>query len=243
MSDPRVKESTLDLSFYRDWVAKRESALAKDKKRTNYFVTVSREYGCEGYNLALKLVERINEKADTPWTLFTHDMITEMISSEEVPADMVDEISETRWSYSDWFADALVPKYLQSQSTQVFESTRNLILNLIDKGNCVLLGSGAQIISHALDPRKFYGVHVRVAASTKWKVARMEKIYDMTIGDAERTLNENQDQRNQFITDFTGLKADDPSLYNMIFNNAKNTPELMADVTLEYLRLKGAFEE
>ena len=42
MTDPLVREVTLDLSFYRDWVAKREKALDKDKKKPTFFVTLSR---------------------------------------------------------------------------------------------------------------------------------------------------------------------------------------------------------
>lgn len=243
MGDPLIREVTLDLSFYRDWVAKREKALEKDKKKPTFFVTVSREFGCEGYDMSRILVEKINKKTSSPWHLLTRDMIDEMMAKDDVLPEMIKSVSEKRWSFKDWFIDALVPAYLQSPSSHVFERTRNLILNFIAKGNCVILGAGAQIISHVLDPRKFNGVHVRLIASYDWRLARTERLFKQNRDEAENTLLSRQDLRDKFITDFTGLSAADLSLYNIIFNNANNTPDHMADIILEDLRLKGALNE
>lgn len=241
MTGPLVKEITLDLSFYRDWVAKRERALEKDRKKPTFFVTISREFGCEGYDLATILVEKINKKAESPWPLFTRMLIDEMIAKGDVLPDMVKSVSEKRWSFKDWFVDALVPDYLQSHSSRVYEGTRNLILNFIAKGNCVILGSGAQSIASGLDPGKFSGVHVRIVAPFNWRVARIERIYKYSRDEAENTIKQRQGLRDKFIADFTGMDSADLSLYNIVFNNAKNTPDHMADLIVEDLRLKGAF--
>ncbi len=135
MGDLHFQDAVLDLKFYRDWVAKRKKALEKDKKQRTFFVTISREFGCEGYDLAGKLVQKINKCQESPWSLFTHNMIEEMIADKEHEAvELVRDISENRWSFKDWFIDALVPDYLQSQSSHIFEGMKNVILNLTDKG-------------------------------------------------------------------------------------------------------------
>ncbi|VAX24101.1 hypothetical protein MNBD_NITROSPINAE03-900 [hydrothermal vent metagenome] len=243
MADRFVKKTTLDLSFYRDWIARREKALEKNRIKPTFFVTISREFGCEGYDLATTLVEKINKKAGSPWPLFTRSMIDEMIAKGDVLPDMVKNVSEKRWSFKDWFIDALVPDYLQSSSFQVYEGTRNLIFNFIEKGNCVILGSGSQTISSGLDPGKFNGVHIRLVAPYNWRLARIGRMYKCSRGEAEKTIKERQGLRDKFISDFTGMDATDLSLYNIIFNNAKNTPDHMADLIVEELRLKSAFKD
>ncbi|VAX15387.1 hypothetical protein MNBD_NITROSPINAE03-1299 [hydrothermal vent metagenome] len=243
MADRFVKKTTLDLSFYRDWIARREKALEKDRVKPTFFVTISREFGCEGYDLATTLVEKINKKANSPWPLFTRSMIDEMIAKGDVLPDMVKNVSEKRWSFKDWFIDALVPDYLQSSSSRVYEGTRNLIFNFIAKGNCVILGSGSQTISSGLDPGKFIGVHIRLAAPYNWRLARIEQISKCSRDEAEKTIKDRQGLRDKFISDFTGMDAADLSLYNIVFNNAKNTPGHMADMIVEDLRLKGAFKD
>jgi len=243
MREPHFKEEVLDLNFYRDWVAKRERALDKEKPSRTYFVTISREYGCDGFDFAKKLINSINKQSATPWSLFTHKMLEEMVaSSEHQEVELVREVSEKRWSFGDWFVDALVPRYLQSQSSHVFEGMRNVILNLVDKGNVVILGSGAQIITHMLDPKKFYGVHARVVASHAWRLNRIEALFDLNRVEAENLLHAKERARAQFVRDFTGLDSADLSLYNMIFNNARNNPDLMASIVSRYLELNEAFD-
>jgi len=241
MRDPHEKDVILDISFYRDWVSKRQKALEKDKKKTTFFITISREFGCEGFELADKLVEKIGSKGQQ-WSLFTRKMIEEACANESMEAKDVHEISEKRWTFKDWFVDALVPKYLQSHSSAVFQRMRNMILNLVDKGNCVILGAGSQIIAQNLDPKKFYGVHIKITASYAWRLNRIEHIYNLSRVEAENMLRARQDSRDQFIADFTGLNSADPSLYHIIFNNARNTPDIMADTILEYMRLHQMFE-
>jgi len=243
MTDPLVKEVTLDLSFYRDWIVRREKALERDRRKPTFFVTISREFGCEGYDLATTLTEKINKKARSPWPLFTRSMIDEMIAKGDVLPGMIKSVSEKRWSFKDWFIDALVPDYLQSHSSQVYEGTRNLIFNFIERGNCVILGSGSQTISSGLDPGKFSGVHVRLTAPYNWRLARIERMYKCSRDKAEKTIRDRQGLRDKFISDFTGVDAADLSLYNIVFNNAKNRPDHMADMIVEDLRLKGAFED
>ena len=236
------KEAVLDLTYYRDWVAKREKARESDKTKRTFFVTISREFGCEGYEVATGLVERLNSRSERGWSLFTHMNLEEMAGSDEMDTNMVHEVSEKRWSFQDWFADSLVPKYLQSPSSKVFEKMRNLALNLADKGNCVFLGGGAQVITHRLDPKKFLGVHIRIAASYPWRLCQVEEMYKMSRGEAENHLKDHQDSRDKFIADFTGLNAADPALYHLTFNNAKNDPELMVDMIEKYLEELGVFD-
>ncbi len=65
-----------------------------------------------GYDVATGIVARIEKETGQKWSLFTRKMIEEM-ASEEFDKENVREIAETRWSFKDWFVDALVPSYLK----------------------------------------------------------------------------------------------------------------------------------
>jgi cytidylate kinase len=243
MRDPHAKDASLDLSFYRDWVAKREEARTKHKDRATSFATISREFGCLGFDVATSLIDKIEERTGARWSLFTRSIIEDMAASPEFDSEDIHEVSERRWSFKDWFVDALVPNYMRSQSTQVYERMRNIILNMADKGHCVILGAGSQIITHRLDPKKFDGVHIRVAATYDWRVHRLEGLYNVDRNEAENLVRARQSSRDRFIADFTSMDAADPSLYHLQFNNAKNDTETMAEIIYRYLELRGAFEE
>lgn len=242
MARPQFSDTVLDLNFYRDWLAHRQKARAKDKTRASRFVTISREFGCEGFEIAEKLVARLSEETGTDWNLFTRSQIEQLIGNDKIAPEMIHEVSETPWSFKDWFVDALVPDYLQSPSTQVFEKMRKLILNLADKGDCVILGAGSQVITQRLDPKKFFGAHIRVVASHLWRTRRMERLQKLGRADAEKMLRERQDSRDKFMADFTNFHAADPSLYHLIFNNARNEASIIAETVVAYLRIHGQLD-
>jgi hypothetical protein len=233
-------EEVIDLNFYRDWIARRKKERDSDKKKT-FFVTISRDFGCEGWELAEKLIERLNHQAPGKWSSFTRKMIETIVADEQLDPEMIHEISEKKWSLKDWFVDALVPGYLQSDSSHVFRKMKYFILNLADKGNCVILGSGAQVITHNLDPEKFFGVHIRVTAPDIWKMRRVMEVFKLDRGQAEKKLKENQGTRDHFMADFTGYEATDASLYTMVLNNARCSSDDMAEMIFQYLKAQGAF--
>ncbi|MDH4184750.1 MAG: cytidylate kinase-like family protein [Nitrospinota bacterium] len=242
MKASHFPERVVDLNFYRDWIAKRRAEEGLALKKRTFFVTISRDYGCEGWDLAEKLMEKLNREAPGKWSLFTRQMIEHIVSDEELDPEMIHQISEKKWSFKDWFVDALVPDYLQSQSSHVFRKMKNFILNLADKGNCVILGAGAQAITHRLDPEKFFGVHIRVTAPDVWKLRRVEHVFKLNREAAERKLKENQDTRDKFMADFTGYNSHETGLYTLVFNNAVTSSDMMAEMIIHYLKLQRAFQ-
>ena len=242
MKASHFPEEVIDLNFYRDWIARRKKERDFDKKKRTVFITISRDYGCQGWELALALMDQLNKRSPAGWSLFSRKMIEQIVSDEQLDPEMVHEISEKKWSYKDWFVDSLVPAYLQSDSSHVFRKMRNFILNLADKGHCVVLGAGAQVITHRLDPEKFFGVHIRVTAPEIWKIRRIEEVFKLNRGEAEKKLQDHQDTRDKFIADFTGYDSADPALYTMVFNNARCNPDVMAEMICHYLASQGAFQ-
>ncbi|MDH5510958.1 MAG: cytidylate kinase-like family protein [Nitrospinota bacterium] len=238
MKGSHFPEEVIDLKFFRDWIAKRKKEQDFGAKKKTFFVTISRDYGCEGWELAQKVMERLEKEAPGQWNLFTRQMIEQIVADEELDQEMVHEISEHKWTFKDWFVDALVPTYLESHSSHVFRKMKNFILNMADKGHCVILGAGAQVITHQLDPEKFYGVHIRITAPHVWKLRRVERVFKLSREDAERKIEDNQDTRDKFMADFTGYDSRESALYTMVLNNAHCTVDTMATVIVHYLKLQ-----
>jgi hypothetical protein len=133
-----------------------------------------------------------------------------------------------------WFIDGLVPDYLQSVQSQVFTRLRTLILNLAEKGNCIIVGGGAQIITGDLDPSKFTGVHARLFASYPFRLKTMMDKLHLSQNEGEKFLKDHQDARSKFVEDFTGQSSADQKHYNLLLNNEKSDPSLMAKTIYSY---------
>lgn len=235
------KDIKLDLFGYQNWLEYRNRDNNVKKKKV--FVTISREFGCDGYPTASSLYELLNEKFPaSKWQVFTHPIMESLIKDEELSGDLIHRISEKRYSFANWFIDGLVPDHLKSTQTKVFARMRNLILNLAGKGNCILVGGGSQILTNRLNPSTFHKTHIRIVASHEFKVKSVMKKFDFSMGDAEIYLKNKQFARDKFVYDFTMHSSTENSLYHLIFNNGFNTPEMIARVTFNYMEISGAFE-
>jgi len=228
----------LEQEKYQEWLDERAKAIETMKK--SLFVTISREYGCDAYPTAIKLSEMLNAKRRGTWFVFSHPIIERLVSDEKLGAPLIDQVSEKRYTFVNWFLDGLVPDYLQSPQSQAFERTRTLILNLAEKGNCIIVGGGAQIITRELDPAKFHGIHIRLIGSFSARVMSVMQKFGLDRGDAEKHVQKYQDARNKFIEDFTGRSAEDNSLYHVIYNNDWNDSDTIAKSIFSYIELKGA---
>lgn len=238
MLETTVRKPKLDVEKYNSWLEKRNEAAGSASK--NYFVTISREYGCGGYLVAQKLNELLDEKRKNSWFTFTHSIMEQMVGDEKLSAQLIQSESEKRYSFANWFIDGLVPDYLQSKQSQAFERMKTIILNLAERGNCIIIGGGASIITRELDPAKFVSLHIRLIGSYIGRVRNIMQKYKLDRGQAERVVDTKQYARARFVEDFTGRKAADPTLYHLIFNNDLNNAELVAKTALSYMKIRGA---
>ncbi len=241
MTIQKTKEPAFNVDAYHLWLEDRAKVAAGLK--TSHFITISREYGCDAYPLAGKLQELINSRHTTnKWIVFTSQIIEKLAQDEKLGADLINNVSEKRYSFINWFIDGLVPDYLQSVQSQVFERMRTIILNLAEKGNVIIIGAGSQIVTNELDPSKFAGTHVRLYAPYPWRLKSIMEKFQKGREDAEEQLKAKQNARNKFVEDFTGKSSADPLLYHMMLNNEKNTPDLMAAAVFHYCESRGFFK-
>ncbi len=233
-----ARKPELDVKKYNSWLEERNKVAGTASK--NYFVTISREYGCGGYSVAQKLNELLDEKRKGSWFTFTHPIMEQMVGDEKLSAPLIQSESEKRYSFVNWFIDGLVPDYLRSNQSQAFERMKTIILNLAGRGNCIIIGGGASIITRELAPAKFVGLHIRMIGSYTVRVQNIMRKYNLDRGQAERIVDTKQYARARFVEDFTGIKAADPTLYHLTFNNDLNNAELIAKTALFYLEMRGA---
>lgn len=232
-------EPKFDLGRHKAWLEERTEVAGKNQK--SRFVTISREYGCDGYPTAIKLAQLLSERDKSDWQVFSHPIMEEMISDEKLGAEMIQKVIESRYRFVNWFIDGMVPNYLQSPQSQAFERMRTLMLNLAEKGNCIIVGGGGAIITHDLDPAKFSGNHFRIVSSHFFRIKSIVKRFKVDRGEAEVYLEKKQNARNRFIEDLTDKSALDPELYNLIFNNDLNPPETIAKTIVSYMEIRGEF--
>ncbi len=234
------KELVFDHKKYHTWLKEREKAIETMDK--SLFVTISREFGCDGYPTAEKLSELLNANRRGLWLVFSHPILEKLIEDEKLGAPLIHKVSEKRYTFVNWFLDGLVPDYLQSPQSQAFERMRTTILNLAEKGNCIIVGSAAQIITRELDPSKFSGIHIRLVGTFRARVMSVMQKFGLDRGDAEKFIENKQFARDDFVEDFTGRSVTDPTLYHLTFNNDLSNKDMIAKSIYSFMKLRDAFD-
>ncbi len=186
-------------------------------------ITISREYGSGGGEIAARLASRLG------WQLIDHEVVVQVareLGISEAEAEERDEYAEGLLSrllanmqlYEPAVLVAvpvlLVPTMLGSDADVYAEALRFVVQAAVSAGQVVIVGRGGQAILH--DRRDV--LHVRVVAPPNLRIAyvmQRERIDQ----DAARSRIEMKDRdRHRYLQSVHHCHPEDPHLYDLVVN-------------------------
>jgi cytidylate kinase len=209
-------------------IHRRTAQTLKAEKKFRPIITISREFGCEALPLGLKLRELMEKKTGDQWTLMDKELLEKIAGDMNLLRDIfvniedehkfIDEVfstfSSTWKSHKDYYRELCLRIYA-----------------LAKQGNVVFVGRGSSVIAQKLP----HSYHFRLVAPYEYRVNSIVQRGKTTRHEAEEIVARMQNLREKFIKDFLNCDIGDPYLYHMIFNNARNTPERIADIISDYV--------
>jgi cytidylate kinase len=167
-------------------------------------ITITREYGAGGGEVARKLAERLG------WEVLDRELLHQAAQIEHLPDAELDRLDEKAVSMADRFR--LHPphqKYLHGLTEAARQAAQ--------RGNVVLVGRGAR---HLLGetPEVF---HLRLVAPRDWRAERMAKLEDRPLDQARAQCLEVDRARELFTRYFFGDAAAQPAQYDLVVNTAR----------------------
>ena len=184
-------------------------------KEEGTVITISREYGCEGYELAKLLYDaiekRIKHKENHPkWKILCKEIIKEsameLHSSPEKLSKIVNSdersILEGIISGKNYYSDNRIKKTMH-----------NIIRKYAEQGNVIILGRAGCVITK-LFPKT---LHIRIIAPFKWRVNHVAEKHKLSLSDAKKKVIEIDNNRSNFIRYFN-CDVKEPENFDIIFN-------------------------
>jgi cytidylate kinase len=182
-------------------------------------VTVEREYGCGGGEIAKRLAESVG------WKLWDHQLTEEIARLANCPKAAVEQREErTDPLYYRLFKSFLRGSYEGSinahklnlvDSETILKMTERVVQHAANKGNCVIVGRGSQLFLSAR-PDTF---RVFLYAPREDKVRRL-----LSRGKSEKDAQELVDtvdhERASFIEKYFNVEWPDRSVYHIMINTA-----------------------
>ncbi len=186
-------------------------------------ITISREYGAGGGEVARRLAEALG------WELLDRELLHEAARIEHIPDAELARLDERAVSLADRFR--IHPpheRYLRGLSEAARQAAR--------RGNVVLVGRGARHLLGEM-PDVF---HLRLVAPRPWRVERIARIEDLPSEVARVRCLEADRSRQLFMRYFFGDAALRPDQYDLVVNAAWVPLEEVVDALAAIIRLGAA---
>jgi len=217
------------------WKQQKEKLVAPEKTNPLPFITISREYGCGGYDVAKSLVEILNnELKKTPaWAAYNRELLDKVMDDMGLSSSLAETLTGTARSG----LTNLLQTSFSSFPTQVsvHKKLAETIALLALNGNVVIVGRGSNIITRSIKN----GYNVRLVAPLQWRSDEIVKKMNISKQDAVKLISEKTKQRDTFLKEYLKFDVSDPHNYQLIINNADHSIEQAARIIIESMKIKG----
>ena len=198
------------------------------------FITIEREYGCLGYDLAKKIVDILNTeyKEDPVWAAYDRQVLDRVMKdmglSESLTKTLTDDARQQLANVLNTSFSKFPPQ------VAVYKKLAETIRMLAVNGNVVIVGRAGNVITRGLKG----GYNIRIIAPMDFKIKNIMKIKNVDKKEAEKLVIDNTARRGSNIREFVDFDIDDPHNYHLILNAAKFSVEEKARIIIEGLKIK-----
>lgn len=204
------------------------------KKEPGPYVTISRQYGCDGVAIGSLLVEKLNSREDEQgWKLHHRDLLERL--SEDTGLD-VEQIEKERLARPSFVKDILrgVKRSHSLDSFEIRNHISVMIRELAFDGRAVIIGHGGAASTSGLD----HGLAVRVEASLEWRLPRICRSENLSRGQAMEKIREADKEREILMEYYKDKNPREPA-FNIIIDNSIFNIEQIAEQILFAMEQKN----
>lgn len=174
-------------------------------------ITVSREYGAGGGEVAAKLAKLLG------WEVLDRELLHQAAEAEHLPDADLEQLDEKAISLADRFSlHPLHGKYLHGMTEAVRQAAT--------RGKVILVGRGARQLLGDM-PNCF---HLRLVAPLDWRAGRMAQREGWTYLQASARCVAVDRMRDRYLRYFFGADALEPASFDLVANSSRTPLDLTA---------------
>jgi cytidylate kinase len=177
-------------------------------------VTLTREFGCEGYPVAMKLRELLEQRSGRPWVVMDRALLDTVAADNHLSAQILENIGK-RNRFLDDMLSTFSARWKSDKD--YYRLLCRQIIALAQQGDVILVGRGAMILTQETGNC----FHFRLIAPMSFKADSIANRMGIAPDEAQDLIRTRQRRRDAFLKDFLGREAADPTLYHLVFNNAR----------------------
>ena len=198
------------------------------KPKSRPCITISREFGCEGYLVAERLRELMMQRTRDEWVLIDRAVLEEVAKRHNVSEELLQTLGENNRILNEILA-TFSPRWKSDQD--YFRLLSRHIIALAEQGNIIISELGGAIITRHIE----HSYHFRIYGSEAFRVASLSRRLNTPAEAAEKVMHRQQKVRDHFNKAFLDQDDHDPSLYHMLLNNDRITAGDIAHTIADFV--------
>lgn len=197
------------------WISMVEKSKSREKTPTGPSITISRQYGCEGFPLAETLKKIFEDKTGEEWNIYDKALLKKVSEEEELSLRLLEGLGGPTH-----LLDSLPVTILKGMPHNVMY--RRLMEHLIAVarlGRAIIIGRGGAVITQGLS--NCY--HFRLEASFKFRAASLGRRMGIPLAEAETLVRENEEAREKFFSKYLNVSTADHCFFDAVYNNERHS--------------------
>ncbi|GLH69616.1 cytidylate kinase [Geothrix rubra] len=186
-------------------------------------ITLSREFGCEGYPLALHLKELLESASGLPWTVFDKALVDRVASNEKVSRDLLSHLGNESHAQ-----DVLRAHFGFLTHDDAYAKVVKHLVQIAMAGCAILVGRGGAVACQDLTNC----FHFRLVGGFDFRVRTIARRLEMPLAEAEELVRRQSKLREKFISECLHADITSPRWYDAVFNNERQPVESIAQACL-----------
>ena len=208
-------------------------------------ITISRQTGAGAVTVAHLVADQLDKECPgeppCPWAVFDRNLAAEILKDHNLSARIERFMPEdTKFPLTDALESLLG---LHPINWTLKEYAKETIRKLVTKGNVIVVGRGAAIVTASL-PRV---LHVRLVAPYDFRVKHFAAFYRVTDEKATYLVRERDEARRRYVQSYLNADLNDLSHYDLVINTQRNgfegAAQIISNVLVNRIMRVGATKE
>lgn len=200
----------------------------------NKIITVSREFGSGGREIGKRLADELN------YAYYDSEIISAIAKETGLEEEYINNISERGiYPYAFQFAKSFsMYTPFQSNQTDILVAQQKILKEIAKKGNCVIVGRGANVILKEYNPVNLF-VYANMDSKMercRQKAKENEKISDKELVNMIKKIDKNRADYHKIISNLEWGKKEN---YHLCINTSNIEIKNIVPALAEYLKKIG----
>ena len=201
------------------WMRIRERLASAHQMPAHPSVTISRQYGCEGYSLSLRLKVLLEEASGQPWTLFDKALVDKVASDESLSRQLLGHLGDESHAQ-----DVLRTHFGHLTHDDAYARLVKHLVQIAMAGCAIIVGRGGAVACQ--DLKNCF--HFRLEGSFNFRVATIARRLELPLAEAEKLVRTQSKLREKFISECLHTDITSSRWYDAVFNNERQSVETIA---------------